>query len=138
MTRYLLALSVAALVAAVPATASAASGFKMPSRQTTCAKLGSSFYCASTFIKQKAYDGRGVVRLRRSGKARIVQSGNDILLRIDGVKHNGGQEKRPVLPYGNAWVLSGFGCQSERTGLRCIRQGTKHGFLLSRERQRYY
>jgi hypothetical protein len=138
MTRLFLTLIVAGLVVAVPATASAADGFKMPSRQTTCAKLGPAFYCSSTFIKQKAYDHMGVVRLGRSGKARVVQSGNDILLRIAGVKRNGGQEKRPVLPYGNAWVLSRFGCQSERTGLRCIRQGTKHGFLISRERQRYY
>jgi hypothetical protein len=136
MSRYFLALVVAALVAAVPATASAASGFQMPSRQTTCAKLGANFYCSSSFIKQKAYDGRGVVRLGRSGKARIVQSGNDILLRIAGLRPGGGRDKRPVLAYGSAWVLSGYRCMSQSTGLRC-RRG-EHGFFLSRERQRYF
>lgn len=136
MPRCILVVVAAALVAAVPAAASAAPGFKMPSRQITCGIVESAFYCSSTFIKRKAYDGRGVVRLGRSGKARIVDSGNDILLMIDGYRRGGRRSKRPVLAYGSAWVKSGYRCRSERTGLRC-RRG-RHGFLLSRERRRYF
>src|SRR5262245_859363 len=53
-------------------------------------------YCASPGIARGAYDHRGVVELLPNGTRRIVHSGNDILLAVDGLfPGNGG--RRPLL-----------------------------------------
>ncbi len=113
-------------------------GFTMPSRLVQCAALskGSSswpfrkgLYCSARYIKKRAYDGLGVVYLPPSGRARIVGSGNDILLMI-------GADKRPTLRYGANWRHGGYRCVSKRTGVEC-RRGS-HGFRLSREATRLY
>jgi hypothetical protein len=140
MTRLLLA--AAALVVALPATASAASGFRMPGGQITCATLTAKqagttgLYCSSTYIKRKVYDGQAVVRLTRSGRARVVRSGNDLLLLIVGFRPSGGRSPRPTLAHGRTWSRSGYTCRSRTSGLTC-RRGA-HGFFLSRKRQRYF
>lgn len=43
----------------------------------------------------------------------------------------------PVLRYGKTWALRGFTCTSRRTGLTC-RNLSRHGFFLSRSRQRIF
>jgi hypothetical protein len=137
------ALATAALAAAtLPATAPAASGFRMPGGQITCATLtakqagAAGLYCSSTYIKRMVYDGQGVVRLTRSGRARVVRSGNDLLLLIVGFRPTGGRSPRPILSHGRTWRRSGYTCRSRASGLTCRRSG--HGFLLSRKRQRYF
>jgi hypothetical protein len=114
----------------------------MPGGQITCATLtakqagSAGLYCSSTYIKRMVYDGQGVVRLTRSGRARVVRSGNDLLLLIVGFRPTGGRSPRPVLSHGRTWRRSGYTCRSRASGLTCRRGG--HGFLLSRKRQRYY
>ena len=133
-----------ALCAASPALAATPGrGFKMPSGLVTCGILtdasGANLFCAATYIKRGAYDGRGVVELPRTGRARIVPSGNDILFGIGGIDFSVDpprQVPRPKLGYGKTWRASGFRCVSRESGLTC-RRGD-HGFFLSKERQRFF
>ena len=142
MRRLLLAI---ALVLIAPATALAGPGFTVPSHNTTCGLLtaeqsaaGRGLYCYSSYLTTGAtYDGVGVVKLGRHGKARRVGAGNDLLLSIGG--WNGEQQPRdprPVLRYGKRFERRGYTCKSRSTGLRCTRGA--HGFFLSRERQRLF
>ena len=41
----------------------------------------------------------------------------------------------PSLEYGRSWSFEAFRCRSQRIGLRCSNR-SRHGFFLSRERQR--
>ena len=43
----------------------------------------------------------------------------------------------PTLPYGRTWVWHGIRCVARRTGLTCTNRD-RHGFFLSRERQRIF
>jgi len=43
----------------------------------------------------------------------------------------------PRLGYGRTWRWRGFACSSAATGLTC-RNTSRHGFVLSRERQRVF
>jgi hypothetical protein len=138
-------LTVAGVVLALFATeATASPGFEVPSGNTTCAILppklsgeeAPALFCSSTYIKKGAYDGRGTVRLRRSGKAKRIGSGSDLLLYIGALNPDGSAWKRPVLEYGETFRRKGFVCKSRSTGLTCKRGA--HGFFLSREKQRYF
>ena len=136
----------ALLVTALAALAAQASpGFTVPSHNTTCgvlsgdvAEAGAGLYCSSSyFTSGSIYDGVGVVKLGRHGKAKRTGAGNDILLFIGG--YNGEdvpRSKRPVLAYGDVFEKRGFRCKSRDTGLTCRREG--HGFFLSRERQKLF
>ena len=141
--RALLLFALVALV--VPAAAQASPGFTVPSHNTTCgvlsgdvAEAGAGLYCSSSyFTSGSIYDGVGVVKLGRHGKAKRTGAGNDILLFIGG--YNGEdvpRSKRPVLAYGDVFEKRGFRCKSRDTGLTCRREG--HGFFLSRERQKLF
>jgi hypothetical protein len=133
-----------AVLAVFAAEGVASPGFEVPSGNTTCAVLppklsgedAPALFCSSTYIKKGAYDGRGAVRLRRSGKAKRIGSGNDLLLYVGGLNPDGSTSKRPVLEYGETFRRKGFVCKSRSTGLTCKRRS--HGFFLSREEQRYY
>ncbi len=133
-----------AILAVFVAEGVASPGFKLPSENTTCAVLPPrlaggdtpALLCTSTYIKKGAYDGRGAVRLRQSGKAKRIDSGNDLALAVDGVKPDGSTSKRPVLDYGETFRRKGFTCTSRSSGLTCKRRS--HGFVLSREAQRYF
>ena len=131
-----------AILAVVAAEGVASPGFKVPSENTTCAVLrladghAPALFCTSTYIKQGAYDGRGAVRLRQSGKARRIGSGNDLALAVEGINPDGSTSKRPVLDYGETFRRKGFTCTSRSSGLTC-KQGS-HGFALAREKQRYF
>ncbi len=140
------ALLVTALVAlAVPAAAQASPGFTVPSHNTTCgilsgdvAEAGAGLYCSSSyFTTGSLYDGVGVVKLGRHGKARRTGAGNDILLYIGGYNgEDASRSKRPVLAYGDVFERRGYRCKSRDTGLTCRRDG--HGFFLSRERTKLF
>ena len=117
-------LCVSALAAAliVPALAGAStSGFKVDGR-VTCAvdlpNLGSSLYCASPAIQRGRYDGRGIVRFSPDGTVRVVPSGNDVLLFIDG---NGDDTARPTLRPGTVWATAGIRCQAGFGRVTCER-----------------
>lgn len=116
------------------------SGFKMPSGLVTCRIITdttSELFCGATYITKLAYDGVGVVRLPRSARARIVPSGNDMLLLLGGYDPNTGASlPRRTLAYGRTWSAAGYRCTSRRSGLTCTRGG--HGFFLSKERQRFF
>jgi hypothetical protein len=78
-----------------------------------------------------------VVFLPLSERARIVSSGNDLLLMLGGWRPDGKTpDKRPVLRYGSNWRYRGFSCASKATGVEC-RRG-EHGFRLSSETMRLY
>jgi hypothetical protein len=139
--------SLAVLVAcgaAVPATASAGSGFTVPSRNTTCGILGKDkagsgrpgLYCESSYIPGGVGESMGAAELGRTGKARKISIGNDSSLYIGGWHEDGNYDKRPVLRYGKSWKRGGYRCVSRSNGLTC-RRGA-HGFFLSRESQRYF
>lgn len=138
--------SLVLLGVAIPSSALAApspkAGFQMPSGLVTCRVIESNagvseLFCSATYLTKKAYDGVGVVKLPRSARARIVGSGNDILLLIGGYDPNTNQTKRPrTLAYGKTFRSAGYTCASRKSGLTC-RRGT-HGFFLSKERQRLF
>ena len=127
---------------AVPAAAHAGPGFSMPGKRTTCGilaggdGLAGGLYCASSHIDEQTYDGTGIVRLKRTGKAKVVQSGNDLLLLTGGVNHDGTQDPRPALRDGERWQRQGFTCRNRDGKLTC-RRGA-HGFALSGDAQRYW
>ncbi len=134
-----------ALALTVPAAAGASPGFTVPSHNTTCgilpagvAEAGAGLYCSSTyFTTGSIYDGVGVVKLGRHGKARRTGAGNDILLSIGGWNgEDAPRSKRPVLGYGDVFEQRGYRCKSRDTGLTCRRDG--HGFFLSREHQKLF
>jgi hypothetical protein len=134
-----------ALAVAVPAAAQASPGFTVPSHNTTCAVLGDQvagarpgLYCSSRYITEGGiYDGVGVVRLGRTGKARFTGGGSDLLNYIGGYNGEGvARSKRPVLAYGEVFEKRGYRCKSRDTGLTCRRNG--HGFFLSREHQKVF
>jgi hypothetical protein len=143
LARRVAAALAVAVSAVAPASAGANRGFTVPSKNTTCAILSRrdqgrrpGLYCASKYIKRYTYDGQGVAYLGRSRKARLVGSGNDILLYIGGYNPDGKTYKRPTLRYGKTFRHAGYRCTSRSTGLTC-RRG-RHGFFLSRERRRYF
>jgi hypothetical protein len=116
-------------------------GFTMPSKLVQCAYLGApskpGLYCSASYITRGAYDHRGVVWLPTTGKARIVTSGNDLLLYLGGWR--GGRKKpdpRPTLAYGSTWSRAGFSCTSARSGVTCKHGG--HGLHLARGHVRLY
>lgn len=120
--------------------ATAGPGFTMPSGLVTCAVLpgqgGRALYCTAPYITAKSYDGIGIVRLGARGRARIEGSGNDIILSIGGLNPGGSRDARPILHYGTRFAAAGFTCVSRMSGVDCRR--SRHGFVLSRARQRYY
>lgn len=136
----------ALLGVAIPSSALALptpkAGFEMPSGLVSCRVIESDagvseLYCGATYITRKAYDGVGVVKLPRTAKARIVGSGNDILLLIGGYDPNTNKTKpKRVLAYGKTFRSAGYTCVSRTSGLTC-RKGS-HGFFLSKERQRLF
>lgn len=139
-----LALGVGSSVAG--ATPQAGAGFRMPSGLVQCG-LGTltgaepALFCAAPYIRQRQYDGQGVVTLPPAGRARVFGAGNDILLLIGGYGYRPGATRpsrfaRPVLAYGRTWRRAGYTCSSASTGLTC-RRG-KHGFFLSTQRQRLF
>jgi hypothetical protein len=44
----------------------------------------------------------------------------------------------PVLPYGESIRKGRFVCSSEEIGVRCVNRRNGHGFLLSRQRVRFF
>lgn len=44
----------------------------------------------------------------------------------------------PVLPYGESIRKGRFVCTSEEIGVRCVNRRNGHGFLLSRQRVRFF
>jgi hypothetical protein len=44
----------------------------------------------------------------------------------------------PVLPYGESLRKGRFTCISEEVGMRCVNRRNGHGFLLSRQRVRFF
>ncbi|MGE3139377.1 MAG: DUF6636 domain-containing protein [Thermoleophilia bacterium] len=139
----LLAGALALLLPVVANADSSGPGFRMPSGLVTCAILDHSggpraLHCGATYITKRAYDGVGVVALPPGRKARIVGSGNDVLLLLGGYEPDGKPRRwpRPTLRYGTTWTKNGYTCRSRQTGLTC-RSG-RHGFFLSKERQRYF
>ena len=143
MRRLLLAL---ALLLAAPAAAAAGPGFTVPSGNTTCGILAegdvegarAGLYCYSSyFTSGPRYDGVGVVRLGRTGKAKRAGAGNDLLLAIGGWEgEDAPRSPRPVLGYRERFERRGYTCTNRRTGLTC-RRGA-HGFFLLRESRRLF
>ena len=127
---------------AVPAAAHAGPGFSMPGKRTTCGILpgaegmAGGLYCASAHIDEQAYDGMGVVRLKRAGAAKVVPSGNDLLLFTGGYEPDGSQDPRPKLRDGERWQRQGYTCRNRGGRLTC-RRGA-HGFALARDSRRYW
>jgi hypothetical protein len=121
--------AIAGVLAAPAAAVAASSGFTVAGRKVTCAvglpgKPG--LFCASPAIEQGAYDGRGLVRLPSSGRARVVAAGSDLLLFVDG---NADNRPRTVLRAGHVWQRGGYRC-ADRGGVLTCRRGA-HGFTLS-------
>ena len=133
-----------ALAVLTPAAAlgdSSGPGFVMPSGLVTCGIIDPSggprgLVCTATYITKKAYDGVGAVALRPGRRAGIIRSGSDIIMLVGGTDPNGTAYRRHPLTYGMVWRVGGYVCTSRVTGLTC-RRG-KHGFLLSKERQRFF
>jgi hypothetical protein len=131
-----------AAATAAPATSMASVGFATSgangTHKVTCA-LGlrpgpTGLLCASPTIRRGAYDQRGVVRLPLTGPARVVPSGSDLLLGIDGSRDGTGP--RPVLGTTHAWVRGGYRCANSHGTVTC-RRGA-HGFVLSPSRLRVF
>jgi hypothetical protein len=112
-------------LSAVPASAL---GFR--TMGVVCAILpgfGGDLLCASSGIKPPAYDGRGIVRMSRSGRLSIIESGNDILLALDGDLP---RSPRPALQRDHSWSSGGYLCHMKNGTVSCLTHG--HGFSLSR------
>lgn len=132
MFRFAIAASVVALVLIAPVGASAspvASGFSAAAGKVRCA-VGvphqAGLICAATGVKQRQYDGRGVVRLLPNGTVSVVRSGSDLLLAIDGSRPGGA---RPALAPGHTWHAAGFSCANRAGTVTCRR--SSHGFDIS-------
>jgi hypothetical protein len=127
---------------AVPAAAHAGPGFKLPGERTTCGILpgaegmAGGLYCASAHIEEQAYDGMGIVRLKRDGAAKVVPSGNDLLLFTGGYEPDGSRDPRPALRAGERWRRGGYACRNRDGRLTC-RRGA-HGFALTRDAPRLW
>jgi hypothetical protein len=122
---------------ATKTAAASTTRFQTPSGKLHCVQLSTrtgniapGVYCAARYIKDRAYDGYGVAGIFGSGRGRIVESGNDILLLI-----KPGRDATP-LGYGETRTRRGFTCVSRTSGLTC-RHGN-HGFTLAQSHQRFF
>jgi hypothetical protein len=117
-----LAVAVAALALA-PTAGAYVGAFHTPARAVYCEadKTGASVLLSCSVA------GQGVRqwRMRPQGSAQVRRVYANIATQT------------PVLAYGRTWRKAGFACTAQRTGLTC-RNGSGHGWSLSRERQRIF
>jgi hypothetical protein len=126
MTRRLLLLSLALLLAA-PATASAElKMFRSPS-----GKLGCAFFRETAVPPEVRCDWRGggdhAVRVGLHGKARRIHVTDTVL-----------DPDAKVLPYGETKRFHGLKCKSRRTGITCKSTKSGHGFKVSVEKRELF
>jgi hypothetical protein len=131
----LLALVAVTAAAAVPSTAAAVapSSFLTPSHGIGCALQGGTLRCdVRAPLHPRSHpaacdlDFGDSFVLGRHGRARWLCHGDTVL-----------DPRARVLRYGQRWRRAGRTCTSRRSGLTC-RNGSGHGFRLSRQVQRRF
>lgn len=117
-----LAVAVAALVLA-PGAGAYVGAFHTPARAVYC----EADQAGSGVLLRCSVEGQGVRQwsMRPSGRAQVRRVYANIATQT------------PALAYGRTWRKAGFACTARRTGLTC-RNGSGHGWSLSRERQRIF
>ncbi len=112
---------------AAAATAKAAY-FQTPSRNIVCG-IGSSAFAGyavtCTVFSEANRRGQKIWALRSRGRARVFFSMSNAPVQV------------PVLRYGHTYRGSGIRCASRKVGLACTNR-SRHGFFLSRQRQRVF
>jgi hypothetical protein len=121
-----LALSVLAFVASVPSSASAAF-FRTPSGNIICGTGPQSFDggVSCTVLSEGNARGQKIWSMRGRGRVRVFRSMSNAPVEVR------------VLRYGRVYRGFGIRCASRQRGLRC-RNRSRHGFFLSRQRQRVF
>jgi len=122
-----ISLAVAVIVAGFPGVL-AEHNFQTPSRNIVCnaghvASGGRALACV--VLSESDNRGQHVRWMRPTGPAHanwvIGNAATDV----------------GALAYGKTWAWSGFRCTSRRTGLTCTNT-SRHGFFLSRDRQKIF
>jgi hypothetical protein len=126
---------VALLLAAAPATASAATFFETPSHNIGCVISAKSGVRCDIRVREWKpppkpescpVDWGNGLTVERRGVARLVCAGDTVL---------GGKR---VLGYGRSIRRGRFECTSRRNGVRCVNLRNEHGFKLARRFARWF
>ena len=118
--------AVGALVIAVAAPSSASAAFfRTPSGNIICGTGPQSFRggVSCTVLSEANARGQKIWAMRRRGRVRLFRSNSNAPIEVR------------VLRYGRTYRGFGIRCASRRRGLTC-RNRSRHGFFLSRDRQR--
>jgi hypothetical protein len=121
-----LAMSVLTIAMIAPSSASAAY-FRTPSGNIICGTGPQALRGAVSCTVLSEGDARGqkVWAMRRRGRVRVFRSNSNAPVEVR------------VLRYGQTYRGFGIRCASRKRGLTC-RNRSRHGFFLSRERQRVF
>jgi hypothetical protein len=114
------------IVVIAPSSASAAY-FRTPSRNIVCGTGPQSFDggASCTVLSEGNARGEKIWSMRRRGRVRVFRSMSNAPIEVR------------VLRYGQTYRGFGIHCTSRKRGLRC-RNRSRHGFFLSRARQRVF
>ncbi len=135
MRRTLLVLAAAALLlAAGAAQATAFKGFETPSHNIGCILTDQGARCDirehSWPLPQKPksceFDYGGSVFIGAKGRGEY------------GCVSDSAMGAGPVLPYGERIRKGRYVCRSQEIGVRCFNRRSGHGFLLSKQRVRFF
>jgi hypothetical protein len=133
--RLLLAfLTVAALLGAGASSACAFKGFESPTHNIGCIMYAQGARCD---IAQHSWP------LPKRPKSCEFDYGGSVFIGDNGRGEYGcvsdsAFQAGPVLPYGAKLRKGRFICTSEEIGMRCVNRRNGHGFLLSRQRVRFF
>ena len=133
--RVLLALAaVVALLGAGASSAGAFKGFESPSHNIGCVMFEQGARCDIRHHswplpkppKSCEFDYGGSVFIGDRGRGEY------------GCVSDSAMDAGPVLPYGEKLRKGRFVCTSEEIGVRCVDRRNGHGFLLSRQRVKFF
>jgi hypothetical protein len=133
--RVLLALVAAlALLGTGAASANAFKGFESPSHNIGCIMAEQGARCD---IRQHSWP------LPKPPKSCEFDYGGSVFIGDRGRGEYGcvsdsAMDAGPVLPYGEKLRKGRFVCTSEEIGVRCVNRRSGHGFLLSRQRVKFF